>query len=118
MLIVLPVVRQRFGTVELVEEGVFFCLHCNADRGFQLRSWQQTRHLFYIEVGKVRGEFVRCNTCRSAFDLEALDESSTSSLESLRDFPPRFAMRDETPGPAAKSARRGTTISLAEYLDS
>lgn len=118
MLIVLPVVRQRFGTVELVEEGVFFCLHCNADRGFQRRSWQQTRHLFYIEVGKVRGEFVRCNTCRSAFDLEALDESSTSSLESLRDFPPRFAMRDETPGPVAKSARRGTTISLAEYLDS
>lgn len=117
MLMVVPGVRQRLGTVELVEEGMFFCLHCKADRGYQLRAWQQTTRLFYLQVGKRRGEFVRCDACGSAFDPECLDESSTASLESLREFPPHFALASRTPAPAASVGRLGNTQSLQEYLD-
>lgn len=117
MLIVVPGVRQKLGTVELVDQGTFFCLHCKADRGYQLRAWQQTTRWFYLQVGKTRGEFVRCDACGSAFDRECLDESSTASLESLRELPPRFALGDRMPAAAASAGRLGNAQSLQDYLD-
>lgn len=103
---------RRYGTVELAHQGEFFCLHCNADRGFELRTWQQAYHFVYLQFFKRHGEFVRCDACGSAFQLECLDESCTASLENLREFPPSFARSDVSP-PRPTPAPR----SLAEYLD-
>jgi hypothetical protein len=103
---------QRDGTVELTDRGEFFCLHCETARGFELRTWRQTYRFVYVEFFRRSGEFVRCDACGSAFRLERLDESSTASLETLREFPPPFARSDGSPPRPAP-----VPLSLAEYLD-
>lgn len=87
----LAVVFGRSHHVRVVGEDRFFCLHCKADRGYQLRDWRSARTLFFIPLGSYGGKFVLCSTCKTAFDPECLDESSTAELHELEVDPPGFA---------------------------
>lgn len=93
--------------VRVVAEGRFFCLYCGADRSYQLREWRQTSHLFFIPVGTSGGVFVLCPTCKTGFDPECLDESSTAELHELE---------VDVPGFACTVVRRQAASALSEYL--
>jgi hypothetical protein len=68
--------------------GHFFCLQCEKERGYQHREWHSTDSLFFIPVSSSGGEFIRCDTCKTAFELDCLDETSTASCnELLADVP-------------------------------
>jgi hypothetical protein len=69
--------------VRLKGTGRFFCLQCEKERGYQHREWRSADSLFFIPVSSSGGEFIRCDACKSAFELECLDESSTASREEL-----------------------------------
>jgi hypothetical protein len=79
--------------VRLKGTGEFFCLHCEKERTYQHREWKGTESLFFIPVSSNSGEFIRCDTCENAFDLECLDESSTAFCHELLADAPDSAIR-------------------------
>jgi hypothetical protein len=66
--------------VRLKGTGRFFCLHCEAVRGYERREW---RGSVFSAPESRRREFILCCTCETAFSPECLDESSDSYLEEL-----------------------------------
>ena len=79
--------------VRLTGTGRFFCLHCEEERSYQRREWRSTDSLLFIPVSSSGGEFIRCDVCANAFDLECLDESSTASCNELLADAPDAAIR-------------------------
>lgn len=73
--------------------GRFWCLYCETDKGYQHWEWRSVGRLRRATVMEVSsGEFVLCDVCESALDLECLDESSTASYEELVVHPPLRAL--------------------------
>jgi methionyl-tRNA synthetase len=68
--------------VGLVGTGRFWCLYCESEESFQLRTWRQI---------KAAGAFVRCDACEATFDPECLNESSIASCDELMVSVPAFA---------------------------
>jgi hypothetical protein len=93
--------------VRVLSAGTFFCLFCTADRPYELREWRDTPHVFFIPLGSAGGKFVLCRSCRTPFDLECLDESSTAECHELEADVPDFA---------CAVMRRRPTSTLSEQL--
>jgi hypothetical protein len=72
-------------------EGQFFCLRCEAESAYELREWSTKSQVETVLVSGEGGSFVFCVSCRTAFELECLDESSTAELADLETVVPRFA---------------------------
>ena len=88
----LAVIFGSHVNVKLKKQGSFYCLHCNAERDFEHRSWERTTHLFFFPVGGTSGEFILCRTCECAFAPECLDESTIADLRELLVEPPARAI--------------------------
>jgi hypothetical protein len=89
----IPIITGRRVDVRLLGSGRFWCLSCETDQDYQRREWRTTGTAFFLPVlGVSSGEFVLCETCESAFDVECLDESSTALHDELVLFPPAFAI--------------------------
>lgn len=95
-------VRKR---VRVTDTGTFFCLRCNADCGYELREWWGTPPLLFLAVLVSHDQFVLCTTCRTTFDPECLDESSTAELRELEIDVPEFARKALRARPAHELAR-------------
>ena len=93
------VVAGRRVDVRLRRVDRFWCLNCEAERGYQHREWRSAGTFFFMPlVGLSRGEFVLCDVCEGAFDLECLDESSTALCSELLMHVPFAAIRLELGG--------------------
>lgn len=80
--------------VRLLGTGRFWCLYCETERDYQHREWRSTGTLFRVSVMEISGgEFILCDMCESALDLECLDESSTALYEELLVHVPYSALR-------------------------
>lgn len=86
--------RVLFGvriSAEIVADGTFFCLDCNAEAHYDQRRWRRIRYVFYLwplPIGARSGEFVLCHSCASTYDPECLDGDSTAELDELLVTPP------------------------------
>jgi hypothetical protein len=93
--------------VRVTSAGTFFCLYCKGDRGYELREWRQTPHVFLVPLSTSGGRFVLCSDCQTAFDPECLDDSSTAEGHELE---------VDVPGFACKVLRRRPADELRQYL--
>ncbi|WP_034262957.1 hypothetical protein [Actinospica robiniae] len=100
-------------TVRRVEEGMFFCLRCEAECAYELRELHSEQHVFRVlPVHESSRMFVLCTGCGTAFDPECLDESSTAELAELEIEVPHFAYGNFAPR-GSRSGRR----SLSAHSD-
>lgn len=92
--------------------GHFFCLYCERERSYQHREWRSARSVYFIPVSSRGGEFIRCDACENAFDLECLDESSTAFYHELLSDAPASAIHANLS--AASQERDARAITYAE----
>lgn len=90
----IPGLLRKRRRVHVRGKGSFFCLHCEAQRAYEIREWSVKSQVESALVAGESGTFVFCVNCRSAFEPECLDESSTAELSELEAVVPRFALAD------------------------
>jgi hypothetical protein len=101
--------------VRATAAGTFFCLRCKADRAYQLREWRETMHFVGIPLPTSTERFVLCATCKTAFDPECLDESSTAEPRELEVYAPEFAYK-VLRNPTEHELSQRHAQSLSQYL--
>ena len=63
--------------------GTFFCPRCGADRAYEHRIGRKWFRLYWIPLFPVGGpvnERVRCETCKGAFQMQALARATSTQL--------------------------------------
>lgn len=65
------------------DKGTFFCPRCGADRAYEHRVGRKWFRLYFIPLFPVGGpvnEHVRCETCKGAFQMQALARPTSTQL--------------------------------------
>jgi hypothetical protein len=67
---------------KVIDRGLFFCPHCGGDRQYARKQARRWFTFFFIPIIplKVLGEFVECETCRTAYKLEVLSTPTTAGM--------------------------------------